>query len=459
MHFQQLLAPARERPVTCALVGVGEFGQSLLVQTRRMAGLRIISVLDKDPTATVQTLRVAGFDAVAAYSAAAARDAVGSGRLAVCGSLSDLLATDVEMIVEATGDPEHGARHAEAAIAAGVGVAMVSKEAECVVGPMLAAKARRASVPYTLVEGDQPALLITLVTWCRALGLPVVAAGKSSEYDYVFDPRTGRVTWTNMQVDAPALAGLWDLGDDPARTLSARSTALADIPQRTVPDFCEMALVANATGLVPDRADYHAPLARTVELPHVYRPKAHGGVLDGLGRIDVFNCLRRPDEASFAGGVFVVVEWADAKSGALFAGKGIPTTADGRYGLVYNPSHLLGVEAPMSVLAAARLANTSVDDSYRPVVDLTAVATRDLPAGQRLDIVGNRHAIPDLEPRLTPAAPATAGRPLPYYMAVGRTLVRPVAAGSVLTVDAVAPPDGSTMWRLRAEQDAAFMKS
>src|SRR5690606_8201889 len=326
----------------------------------------------------------------------------------------------LDMVVEATGDAEAGARHALAAIEAGRGVTMVTKEAECVVGPVLAAKARAAGVPYTLVEGDQPALLIGLVSWARTLGLPIICGGKSSEYDYVYDPATHEVTWTSERVSAPDIAGLWSLGENRAGTIAARSRALAALPQRTVPAYCEMALVANATGLVPDRPDFHTPLTRAVELPGLYCPKADGGLLDGEGRIDVFNCLRRPDEASFAGGVFVVVAWADARSGALFRGKGIPTTADSKYGLVYNPSHLLGVEAPISILSATRLSQPILDERYKPVVDLRAPAMRDLPAGHRLELVGPRHAVPYLEPGLTPAAAVKGNAPLRYYMAVGR---------------------------------------
>lgn len=456
MQHETLLQLAAEKPVVAALIGAGEFGQSLIAQTRRMRGVRIAAVLDKDPVRTADVLRAAGCDVVLAESASAAAGAVAAGRLAVCHTIDDLLKSGVELIVEATGDPEYGARHAEAAINAGIGVAMVSKEAECVVGPILAHRARVAGVAYTLVEGDQPALLISLVTWCRVLGLPIIAAGKSSEYDYVYDPVSHRVTWTSESVIAPDIARHWSLGADRHATIAARAEALAALPQRTVPDFCEMGLVANATGLVPDRPDYHAPLARTVELPDLYALEADGGLLGGSGRLDVFNCLRRVDEASFAGGVFAVVQWADRKSGELFRGKGIPTSADGKYGLIYNPSHLLGVEAPMSIMAAARIANSSVDEKYRPVVDLTARVTRDLPVGHRLEIVGNRHIVPALDAALTSSEPVRSGRPLPYYMAVGRSLVRPVRAGEMLTADAVEPPAGSVLWRLRAEQDRHF---
>jgi predicted homoserine dehydrogenase-like protein len=453
MQYETLLASAREKPVTAALIGAGEFGLSLIAQARRMKGLRIAAAADADPARVATALGQLGVACRRCSSPAAAKSAIEAGELALCESAADMLALPVEMIVEATGSVEAGAAHAVAAIDAGIGVTMVSKEAECVVGPVLAARARKARVAYTLVDGDQPALLIGLVSWARALGLPVACAGKSSEYDYVWSPATGEVTWTSERTKAPALASLWSLGPARRHTIAQRAAALAALPQRTVPDFCEMALVANATGLVPDRPDFHAPLTRAVELPELYVPVKDGGLLLGTGRLDVFNCLRRADEASFAGGVFVVVEWADARSGSLFRAKGIPTTADGRYGLVYNPSHLLGVEAPVSILAAARLGHSILDERYRPVVDLTAKATRDLPAGHKLEIVGNRHAVPGLEPGLTSTVKAEGRAALPYYMAVGRTLARPVKAGSTLTVDCVAAPEESVLWALRAEQD------
>ncbi|WP_375457767.1 SAF domain-containing protein [uncultured Enterovirga sp.] len=457
MQFATLFAPARSRSVTAGLVGCGEFGLSLIAQSRRMEGLTVAAVVDRDPERARASLAEMDVDARLCGDLDAARAALEVGAVAICASVELLLALPIEIMVEATGDPEAGARFAEAAIEAGRGVAMVSKEAECVVGPILARKARARQVPYTLVDGDQPSLLIGLVSWARVLGLPVIAAGKSSEYDYVFDPDAGTVTWTDLQAEAPRLDEVWHLeGRDIATVLDARAAQVSALPLRTVPDYCEMCLVANATGLRPDRPDFHAPLTRTTELPDVYCPRAEGGVLERSGVLDVFNCLRQAEDASFAGGVFVVVELADEKTGHLFAGKGIPTSCNRRYGLVYNPSHLLGVEAPISIVAAARLGHDMLDEAYRPVCDLVARAERDLPAGRCLDIVGLRHAVPDLQPLLVDAAPARGSAPLPYYMAVGRTLVRPVRRGAWIRADDVDQPVGSVLWRLRAEQDAAF---
>lgn len=453
MQFTTLFRPALDKPVAAALIGAGEFGLSLIAQARRMRGLDVRAAMDRDPARVAATLAAEGVPHRRCASAAEARAAWEAGELALCERLDDLLALPCDIVVEATGDAEAGAAHAAAAIAAGRGVAMVSKEAECVVGPALYARARAAGVPYTLVDGDQPALLIGLVSWARLLGLPIVAAGKSSEYDYVFHPDTGDVTWLERRVSAPQIAGLWALGDDRGATVAARAAALAALPQRTVPDSCEMALVANATGILPDRADFHAPLAHTIELPDLYAPRSAGGLLERDCALDVFNVLRRPDEASFAGGVFVVVELADQRTGALFAGKGIPVSRDRRRALIYNPSHLLGVEAPVSVLGAARIDHSILDDSYALRTELAARARVAIPAGTVLAIEGNRHAVPQLEALLLPAAAPGPDAPLPYYMAVGQRLVRPVAAGALLTMADIAPRTDSVLWALRAEQD------
>ena len=456
MQFETLFAPARAKPVAAALIGCGEFGMSLIAQSRRMEGLNVRAVADRDIGRVEASLRGAGLDAVVCNDRVAAEKAFGTDAIAICRSVDDLLALPIEIVVEATGDSEAGARFALASIEAGRGVAMVSKEAECVVGPVLARKARAAGVPYTLIDGDQPSLLVGLVSWARVLGLPIVAAGKSSEYDYVLDVASGMVTWTDRQVAAPGLTGVWALGDDVAVTVEQRARLLSELPHRTAPDYCEMCLVANATGLKPDRPDFHAPFTRTTELPDLYIPREEGGLLARRGVLDVFNCLRRTDDPSFAGGVFVVVELADEKTGLLFAGKGIPVSRNRRYALIYNPSHLLGVEAPTSIVAAARLKHDMVDETYRPVCDLVAKAQADLPAGHTLEIVGTRHAVPGLEPLLVDAASARGANPLPYYMAVGRKLRRAVARGEFITADAVEPPAESVLWRLRAEQDAQF---
>lgn len=72
--------------------------------------------------------------------------------------------------MEATGHPETGALHAKRAIESGWHIVMVSKEVDSVIGPELAEMATVGRV-YTPVDGDQPSLLIGLISWARVLGL------------------------------------------------------------------------------------------------------------------------------------------------------------------------------------------------------------------------------------------------------------------------------------------------
>ena len=457
MNYEALLAGRLTRPVRAALIGAGEFGYSLIARARVLRTLEVPVVCDRDVVRACEALARAGVPQEQFVIANSRRQALATiERGAVAVVADGLMATElpVDIVVEATGDPESGARIGAAAIDAGKHVAMVSKETDSTVGPILAARARAAGVIWTPVDGDQPSLLMGLVSWARTLGLAIVAAGKSSEYDFVFDRATGEVTSERRRTVAPGLAALWDIPPGRAAEIVARrAEAVAAIPQRTVPDYCEMTVVSNATGLVSDTPGFHAPVARTIEVPELFRPQSEGGLLAQNGIIDVFNCLRRPDEASFAGGVFVVVCFDDKTVENLLRGKGIPTSRDGTHALLYNPSHLLGVEAPLSLLLAVGLGHASCGENPRPVSDLVAITARPFKAGEHL-VLGERHAIEGFTPRMQAADLAKFARALPYYMAAGRRIARDLPAGAPVTYDAIEAPEDSMLWRLRAEQDA-----
>ena len=237
------------------------------------------------------------------------------------------------------------------AIEAGQDVALVSKEVDSVVGPELARRAAARGKLVTPVDGDQPSLLIALVSWAEVLGFDIVCAGKSSEYDFVYDRGTGELTSNGRTQHRPGLAALWDLGaGDAAETCAARVAAAEGFALRAVPDLCELQVVANATGLMPDRSDFHAPIARIAEVPTILATTADGGLLSGERRLDVFHCLREPHEPSFAGGVFVVVRARDRASWEMLAAKGHAVSRSGETAMVYVPRHLLGLEAATSIL-------------------------------------------------------------------------------------------------------------
>jgi predicted homoserine dehydrogenase-like protein len=419
--------------LVAAVVGVGEFGASFIFRSARVPGLRVGAAVDADPARAVRAARRAGIpeERVARCSGMAdARQAFARGDFVVAPDVEVLCALELDFVVEATGSPEAGARTALAALEAGKHVAMVSKECDSAVGVILQARAAEAGLIYTAVDGDQPSLLVGLVTWARTLGLDVLCAGKASEFDFV------------CESDAQWRSSVQD-----------RASIRAERPRRTPPDLCELGIVANATGLMPDLPQLHAPVAKTLELPELFRPRDEGGLLSAAGRVDMFNCFRRPDEASFAGGVFVTVRCDDAATWALLKGKGIPSSADGRCALLHNPVHLLGIEAPITLLQAAALRQPAA--RLAPRCDLVARTERPLAAGTTLAL-GERHAVFGVAPELAEAAPARDAHPVPYYLAAGCRLRADAPAGALVTRAMLEVPADSALWRLRDEQDAKF---
>lgn len=464
MNYQDLLRTHGNfsGPTRAALIGVGQFGRTLLMQSRRTPAMDLAVLCDVKIDRLVDACLSAGLDREEFAIAETRETAIGhleAGRVVLTPSSEVAVALPTDVVVEATGNGEAGARNVLAAIEHGRHVVLVTKETDSVAGPLLARRAREAGLVLSQVDGDQPSLLLGLVSWARALGLEIVCAGKASEYDFVIDEAAETVSAEGFDIAVPYDASLWRAGKGGTTALIARrAEAFAAIPQRTPPDFCEMCLVANASGLRPDTAGLHAPVARPVELADFFRPRESGGVLGGKGRLDIFNCFRRSDEISAAGGVFVVLEVPDEETGRLFKAKGIPVSDDGGHVLAYNPTHLLGVEAPISVLLPHRLGLATGSLQVEPVCDVGMRATANLADGTVLTDDGYHHRIEGIEPLLLDYAPLGAANPLPYFLGMGLTLFRDVAKGEIISADAVRRPSAAMLWGLRAEQDRWFLE-
>src|SRR5262249_46244542 len=173
---------AASRPVTVGLIGAGKFGTMFLAQARLTRGLHLVAVADLDVTRARSQLATAGWPAEA-VGAASLADALKSGRTCVTDDAEAVIACPrIEGIVEATGVPAAGIRHALAAIAHGKHIVMVNVEADALAGPLLARTAKAAGVVYSLAWGDQPALICEHVDWARAAGFNVICAAKRTPY-------------------------------------------------------------------------------------------------------------------------------------------------------------------------------------------------------------------------------------------------------------------------------------
>ena len=155
-------------PVRVGLIGAGKFGSMFLAQVPSTRGLKVSAIADLDPERAKSACRNVGWSEVLTAETAFTDDA------------TELAArADVDVVVEATGDPAAGIAHARAAIASGKHVVMVNVEGDVLAGPLIAAEAAEAGVVYTMAYGDQPALTCEMVEWARCCGFDVVLRARA----------------------------------------------------------------------------------------------------------------------------------------------------------------------------------------------------------------------------------------------------------------------------------------
>lgn len=458
MNYHSYFAGARR--VEAAIVGTGGFGRSFLARGLRIPLVSARVAVDRTAEAAAAALASAGIDVNRIRACSTTEEAEAAwqaGDFIAAGDLATVIGLPLDVVIEATGEPEAGARHARLAIEAGRHVALVSKEVDSVVGPGLAARAGERGLVVTPVDGDQPSLLVGLVTWAETLGLEIVAAGKSSEYDFVFDDRTGVLASNGREAALADFGAVARLGDRDCAEIAARRAAIAAaFPQRAAADLCELTVAGNAVDLDPDVSALHAPIARIGEVADFFSLASQGGLLSGPRRLDVFHCLRRPDEVSFAGGVFAVVRCEDRATWTMLREKGHVLSRDGSAAMLYLPRHLLGVEAATSILEAAVHGRSSGGVEPRHRLDLVVRADKDLPAGQILTTGGHHHEMQGGIPEIVPAAALAPDVPAPFYLAANRRLLRPVAQGRHILLGDLDIEPSSALLNLRREQDRVF---
>jgi predicted homoserine dehydrogenase-like protein len=383
-------------------------------------------------------------DAVEGTSAGAVEDAAARGRPVHTSDPAAAVAAPVDVVVEATGHVEAAIRTTLAAFERGKHVVMVTVEADVLAGARLRQMADRAGVVYTLADGDQPAVTYRLFEWARALGYRVVAAGRG----------TRRYPDDNAGVPEEAFARYGYAEElttrrrfNPQMYNSFRDGSKAQI---------EMAALANATGLVPDRRGMHEPSAGVRDLPTLFRLRSRGGLLEREGVVDLANVVAADGEGDVPGGqangVWVVVASDNPFLQEDLAFYGLPASEDKTHAVMYRPFHLCGTETPLSAAEACLYGRATAAALPRPVADVLTVAKRDLRAGDVLDGSGGRLTRGLIER----AEVARSEGLLPLGLAPGARLRVDVAASQPIGYDQVDLPEGSLALRVRREQDASW---
>jgi predicted homoserine dehydrogenase-like protein len=307
------------------------------------------------------------------------------------------------------------------AFAHGKHLIAMNAEVDATIGPILNVHASRHGVIFSACDGDEPTLQMNLYRWVSGLGLiPRVIGNVKGLQDPYRNPETQK-----------GFAEQW--GQNPAMV-----TSFADGSKISF----EQAIVANGTGFkvlsrgMSRGVKYDgAPLG----LPSLYdvdEVRELGGIVDytvGPPNVKIFCLAEHPDPKQRH-----YLELYKMGEGPLFP--------------FWVPYHLPHFEAPNSIARVALFGDNPAPPLGGPVVEVCAVAKRDLRGGETLDEYGMFMTYGEA----VNVDEMSGGRYLPEGLVEGCRLVRDVSQDQVLTYDDVELPAGRLADRLRAEQYRHF---
>ena len=403
-------------PIRVGLVGAGQMGRGFVAQVSGIPGMEVVAAADVDAERALTAFREAGSEPVEGLNGSPERPAVTTDAVELARSES------VDVVVEATGVPEVGARVAYEAIHNGKHVVMLNVETDVTVGAVLARMAKSAGVVYTGSAGDEPGAIMELYDFARSLGFDVIVAGK------------GKNNPLDVSATPESLA-------EEAEQKRMNPKMLASFVDGTK-TMVEMAAVANATGFSPDTPGMHGPEETDPNrLGEVFSLADEGGLLSGYHTVDYVRGV--------APGVFVVVrsEEGPVRETLRYLGQGA-----GPNHVFYRPYHLTSLETPISVARAAVYGEPTIVPLPAPTAEVVAVAKRDLKAGEKLAGIGSA----DYYGRVYRVEEAPGM--LPLGLASGARTTRPVAMGEVIARSGVELAEESLVVALRRLQDTAAIE-
>jgi predicted homoserine dehydrogenase-like protein len=407
------------RPLRVGLVGAGQMGRGFAAQLLRMPGVSLSAVLDVQRDRAEEALTQAGITPDGATTTDAAVQAIENGGSVALGGIDELGALPLDVVVEATGVPDVGARVALESLLSGKGIATLNVESDVTIGALMKVVAEKAGAIYSVCRGDEPVETKILVDYARDLSFDVVCAGK------------GKNNPLDIYATPESLA-------ERARTKQMNPKMLCSFVDGSKA-MIEMAALANTTGLGVSTRGMHGPPSTVPELHQTFALKEDGGVLEKAGVVDY--CT-----GPVAPGVFVVVRTDDPYVNHEMT---YLQMGDGPYFSLYRPYHLASIEAPLTVCEMA-LDNRPSLVAEHWTAEVGAMSKRPLQAGEKIDGVGGmmvRGLIDD-------ASDFARDGAVPLGVLAGATLKHDVPVDHLLTYDDVDLDESSTIVKLRRMQDA-----
>ena len=353
-----------KKTVNVTLIGAGKFGSMFLSQAPYTKGLNVFTICDLNIDKAKKACREVGWS----------EDQINN--IIFTEDFEKAINSDVvDVVVEATGHPTSGIKHARTCFKYGKHVIMVNVEADVLAGPSLSAEANSAEVVFSMAYGDQPSLTLEIIEWARASGFKVTAAGKGTKYMPEYHYSTPKTVWDH-----------YGLTSDEAEKAGMNSKMFNSFLDGTKSSL-EMSAIANASGLnVPNNGLLFPPCGMD-DLASLLKEKNKGGILEKNEQVEVVSSLERDGRPVFKDlrwGVYAVLQAPNDYAASCFKQYGMNTDQSGEFSAMYKPFHLIGMELNTSIFSAALLKLPTGQTKYFKG-DVVSVSKRNLKKGEKVD--------------------------------------------------------------------------
>jgi predicted homoserine dehydrogenase-like protein len=412
------------KPIRVGMIGAGFMGQGLTNQiVNSVPGMRMSAIYNRRSDRAFGVYKYAGCtDIVGCGNQQQLDDAVLKGRPAVADDPYTICRSPhIDAIVDVTGSVEFGARIILEAFKHKKPVILMNAEVDATLGPILRVYAKKYGTILSACDGDEPGVQMNLVRWVKGLGLtPRVIGNVKGLQDPYRNPTTQQ-----------AWAERWGQN-------AAMVTSFADGSKISF----EQSIVANATGF--------KVLSRGMSRGRVY----DGNIMEIQKLYDLEAIREVGGIIDYTVGpqgvkVFVLAEHSDPKQRHYL---NLYKMGEGPLYPFWIPYHLVHFEAPMSIARVVLFDDELAPPLGGPVVEVCAVAKRDLKAGEVLDEYGMYTTYGEA----ANTEEMSAERYLPEGLVEGCRLKRDIPKDQPLRYADVELPADRLADSLRAEQYAHF---
>ena len=420
-----------KKTVNVTLIGAGKFGSMFLSQAPYTKGLNVFTICDLNIDKAKKACREVGWS----------EDQINN--IIFTEDFEKAINNDeVDVVVEATGNPSSGIKHARTCFKYGKHVIMVNVEADVLAGPSLSAEANSAEVVFSMAYGDQPSLTLEIIEWARASGFKVTAAGKGTKYMPEYHYSTPKTVWDH-----------YGLTSDEAEKAGMNSKMFNSFLDGTKSSL-EMSAIANASGLnVPNNGLLFPPCGMD-DLASLLKEKNKGGILEKNEQVEVVSSLERDGRPVFKDlrwGVYAVLQAPNDYAASCFKQYGMNTDQSGEFSAMYKPFHLIGMELNTSIFSAALLKLPTGQTKYFKG-DVVSVSKRNLKKGEKLDGEGGF----TVWGKLIPASTSLNLQALPIGLANDMYLKNDIDKDKILTWNDVEFDTNNEIIKYRHQMENKF---